>query len=308
MLRLRSAAIGFTALSALSGITAGSRALASQQQWTDARLHGVGVPVLPLVQGARGGAGQDGVPKELGAGLRPRESYHLARKTFHFSTIMAFAVVYSAKLPQKDFARGMAALDACVLAGELARLRVDAVNRALFRVFGAFMRAHELKKFSGIMYCLAGLGITSTMFPKHIALLGMLQLALGDPVAALCGHATRSVGWSRVGTGKGLLGALGCAAALTLANSFVLVKATFESSGAPPPPLRRIVLAGGMIATWAAAVEVSVPSPQKTLPCEGFPLAFDDNAVLPVLSALGAAVVFSVLGLGSCELRPWLFG
>lgn len=57
----------------------------------------------------------------------------MARKAFHFSTIMAFAVVYSAKLPQRDFARGMAALDACVLAGELARLRVDMVNRALFR-------------------------------------------------------------------------------------------------------------------------------------------------------------------------------
>ncbi|CAM9514480.1 unnamed protein product [Ectocarpus sp. 6 AP-2014] len=303
MLRLRSAAIVFTTLCSVSGIATGSPALTSQQQWTDTRLHGV--PVLPLVQGARGGAGQDSVPKELGAGLRPRESYHLSRKTFHFSTIMAFAVVYSAKLPQRDFARGMAALDACVLAGELARLRVDVVNRVLFRVFGAFMRAHELKKFSGIMYCLAGLGITSAMFPKHIALLGMLQLALGDPVAALCGHATRSVGWSRVGTGKGLLGALGCATALTLANSFVLAKARFESGA---PTLRRIVLAGGMIAAWAAAVEVSVPSPQKTLPCEGFPLAFDDNAALPVLGAMGAAVVFRVLGLGSCELRPWLFG
>ncbi|CAM9274263.1 unnamed protein product [Ectocarpus sp. 12 AP-2014] len=303
MLRLGFAAIVFTTLCGLSGIATGSPALTFQQQWTDTRLHGV--PVLPLVQRARGGAGQDGVPKELGAGLRPRESYHLSRKTFHFSTIMAFAVVYSAKLTQRDFARGMAALDACVLAGELARLRMDVVNRALFRVFGAFMRAHELKKFSGIMYCLAGLGITSAMFPKHIALLGMLQLALGDPVAALCGHATRSVGWSRVGTGKGLLGALGCATALTLANSFVLAKATFGSGA---PTLRRIVLAGGMIAAWAAAVEVSVPSPQKTLPFEGFPLAFDDNAALPVLGAMGAAVVFRVLGLGSCELRPWLLG
>jgi len=54
-------------------------------------------------------------------------------------------------------------------------------------------------------------------------------------------------------------------------------------------------------------VEVSVPSPQKTLPCDGFPLALDDNAALPVLGALGAAGVFRVLGLGSCELRPWLF-
>lgn len=155
-------------------------------------------------------------------------------------------------------------------------------------------------------YCLAGLGITSALFPKHIALLGMLQLALGDPVAALFGHATRSLGWSRVRSGKGLLGALGCAVVLTVANSVVLTKATFDQ-GLPSPTLGRIVLAAGMIAAWTGLVEVSVPSPQKTLPCEGFPLAFDDNAVLPVLGALGASAVFRALELGSCELRPWLF-
>lgn len=125
-------------------------------------------------------------------------------------------------------------------------------------------------------------------------------------MAALFGHATRSVGWSRVRSGKGLLGALGCATALTLANSVVLAKATFVGPS-PPPPLGRVVLAAGMIAAWTGLVEVSVPSPQKTLPCEGFPLAFDDNAVLPVLGALGAAAVFRALELGSCELRPWLF-
>lgn len=126
-------------------------------------------------------------------------------------------------------------------------------------------------------------------------------------MAALFGHATRSLGWSRVRSGKGLLGALGCAMVLTLANSVVLAKATFDNTGAPPPSLGRTVLAAGMIATWTGLVEVSVPSPQKTLPCEGFPLAFDDNAVLPVLGALGAAAVFRFLELGSCELRPWLF-
>lgn len=73
------------------------------------------------------------VRQKLGAGLRPRESYHLARKTFHFSTIMGFAIVYSAKLPQQEFARGMLALDVCVLVGELARLRIEAINRLLLR-------------------------------------------------------------------------------------------------------------------------------------------------------------------------------
>lgn len=113
-----------------------------------------------------------------------------------------------------------------------------------------------------------------------------------------------SLRWSRLRSGKGLLGALGCAVVMTAANSVVLSKATFDGT---PPPLDQLVLAAAMIATWTAAVEVSVPSPQKTLPCEGFPLAFDDNAALPVLGALGAAAVFRLLGLRECQLRPWLF-
>lgn len=79
--------------------------------------------------------------RQLGVGLRPRESYHLARKTFHFSTIMAFATLYSAKLPRWDFARGMAALDVCVLAGELARLRVQWINKLLLRCAVCFIEA-----------------------------------------------------------------------------------------------------------------------------------------------------------------------
>lgn len=71
----------------------------------------------------------------------------------------------------------------------------------------------------GNRYCLAGLGVTSALFPKHIAVLGMLQLALGDPMAALFGHATRSVGWSRMRSGKGFFGALGCAVVLTVVRA-----------------------------------------------------------------------------------------
>lgn len=111
--------------------------------------------------------------------------------------------------------------------------------------------------------------------------------------------------WSRVKSGKGALGAVGCAVVLTVANSRVLTKATFE--GAAPPSVGRLIFAGALIAIWTAVVELSVPSPQKTLPCDAFPLALDDNAVLPVLGAVGAAGVFSLLGLGECRLRPWIF-
>jgi dolichol kinase len=43
------------------------------------------------------------------------------------------------------------------------------------------------------MYCLCGVALAAGLFPKHIAILGMMQLAVGDPIAALAGYASRSI-------------------------------------------------------------------------------------------------------------------
>ncbi|CAM9724307.1 unnamed protein product [Choristocarpus tenellus] len=103
-------------------------------------------------------------------------------------------------------------------------------------------------------------------------------------------------------SGKGILGTLGAAVGLTAANILTLSRGTFEVA---PSPLQ-LVSAAILIGSWAALVEVCVPSPQKTLPYDSFPLALDDNAVLPVLSALGAAGIFHMLGLGECQLGSWV--
>lgn len=84
----------------------------------------------------------------------------------------------------------------------------------------------------------------------------------------------------------------------------MLIRATFD--GLPPPPSQTIA-AGALLAVWTALVELAVPSPQKTLPCDAFPIALDDNLVLPIVGAAGAAGVFRLLGLGTCRLRPWVF-
>lgn len=88
-----------------------------------------------------------------------------------------------------------------------------------------------------------------------------------------------------------------------MANYFALINANFEGM---PQPVERLVRAAALIAIWTAFIEVAVPSPQKTLPCDGFPIAFDDNIVLPVLGALGAAAIFRLLELPDCQLRPWV--
>jgi hypothetical protein len=45
-----------------------------------------------------------------------------------------------------------------------------------------------------VMYCLCGLGLAMVTLPKNAALLGAMQLAIGDPVSALVGHLSRPYG------------------------------------------------------------------------------------------------------------------
>ncbi|CAN0385670.1 unnamed protein product, partial [Discosporangium mesarthrocarpum] len=117
----------------------------------------------------------------------------------------------------------------------------------------------------------------------------------------------RSHSWSRLRSGKGLLGALGAAAGLTMVNVLILSQASFFEDGDISTGVGlQLAAAAALIAIWSAVVELVVPSPQKTLQWESFPLALDDNALLPVLSALGALTVFQVLGLGECRLKPYL--
>ncbi|CAM9293821.1 unnamed protein product [Chrysoparadoxa australica] len=204
------------------------------------------------------------------------------------------ASLYSSpKVSKAMFVKTVGGLDALIFAIEVVRLRSPYVNKLALKALGCVMRAHELDKFSGIMYCLFGVAVSAQLFPKHIAILGMLQLAIGDPLAAFFGHASRKLTWARIYSNKSILGTLAFAACMTGANYALL------SSFSCDEPL----VAGLLIAAFASLVELLVPSPRLTLPWKSLPLALDDNAALPILASLGAALVFSTLDLAPCSIK-----
>lgn len=242
----------------------------------------------------------------LSANLRPRESYHLSRKAFHLSTISLIAMGYSS-MPvtrRKTALCTVAGLELCAIILEITRLQNPAINKFAVKAMGPFMRQHEVEKFSGIVYCFLGLLVTAAIFPKHIALIGMLQLALGDPIAALVGHGTRQYRWARLSTNKSYLGTLAASVALSLLNCHLLFKADW---GLIRPESEVLVLAGIMIAALSSVAELCIPTPQLTCANKKFPVALDDNFVLPILGAAAAQFTFWLLKLPLCAHPKRLF-
>jgi dolichol kinase len=95
----------------------------------------------------------------------------------------------------------MCVISAGTLAMELLRYKPGFhwMNEVLFFFLGDSLRKHEMDgKFTGSLYYFVGVTMTSVLFSKSCATLGILQLAIADPTASYFGRATRHVYWSRI--------------------------------------------------------------------------------------------------------------
>ena len=145
----------------------------------------------------------------------------------HFGWGMLFASL-NHFVPRAHFLPGMIFLTGGTLIMELLRYRKGFgwMNNVLHYVLGKALRKSEMDgKFTGSLYYFSGVLLTSYLFPKHCATLGICQLAIADPTASYFGRATRHVYWSRInyglgglGRNKGILGFLGGAVACVPLN------------------------------------------------------------------------------------------
>lgn len=154
------------------------------------------------------------------------------------------------------------------LALDLIRLRLPQLNSLTLRFFGKIMRREELKSVSGNSYYILGLLALVLFFPKPIALLSCLFLAVGDPVAAVVGSAFGKIRISRKKTLEGALANWGVCGLVTL-----LFGVSYLDFSVPQSFVFAIL--GGTI---SMAVEL-LPSP------------IDDNFTIPV----GSAILLSAL-------------
>jgi len=67
------------------------------------------------------------------------------------------------------------------------RKQRSALSRLFYRVFGPLLRHQEKKKLAGVTYLFMGGLLVFALFPKEIAALSVLYLAVGDGMATIVG-------------------------------------------------------------------------------------------------------------------------
>lgn len=194
--------------------------------------------------------------------LRARSDLHLMRKLWHMSMGVLIVSIYLAGMPSNFGVLLLSVALAITLIVETLRLKYPIINEKFLNVWSPLMRSHEVNRMSTVIpYILAAI-IAVGVFPKPVAVLSILYLACGDPLASLFGilYGNRSI---RFKNGKSLIG--------TMAGVFVCMMITFVfllSSGFPMSSVLPISIIGGLAGGTA----------------EWLPFDVDDNLSIPVIS------------------------
>jgi dolichol kinase len=207
--------------------------------------------------------------------LSLRSELHLARKVWHMTMGMAIALLYQAGVPVGVAVSILSAFLALALVVEVIRLRHSKLNHHMIRLFAPLMRRSEVNRCTGIPFYLASSIFAIAAFPKPVAVLSILFLACGDPIASLMGilFGYRSV---RFANGKSLVGTLAGVVTCCLVALVYLQAIAF-----PPAAIFAMTLLGGVAGGTA----------------ELLPLDMDDNLTIPVVSGFVMWFVYIVLGL-----------
>ena len=209
------------------------------------------------------------------AKLHIRSDLHLARKAWHMVMGLVIASIYMSGISKNS---GVMILASCLffdLILENARLRSPVVNEAVLRFWSPFMRFHEMNQMSTVPHYLASVTLAMAIFPKPVAILSILYLACGDPIASLTGILYGHKG-PRFSNGKTLIGTLGGVTVCALVT-FIYLSTLSVSVGA----ILGLTLIGGLAGGMA----------------ELLPFDVDDNFSIPIISGFVLWLAFMLIGL-----------
>lgn len=211
-----------------------------------------------------------------GRSLPIRSDLHIARKIWHMGMGLFMALAYSYWMSRGTAVLLLGIFLSLFLMIEVARLKWPVINRISLKLMGSLMRSHEIDKISGTPFYIGGVLVAVVIFPKSIAILSILLLAFGDPIASFFGvlYGDRSI---RFSNGKSLIGSLAGVIAC-LAVSLIYL------AGFPYPTQTVFILAavGGLVGGLT----------------ELLPIDVDDNFSIPVISGFSlwfAHIVISYL-------------
>lgn len=206
--------------------------------------------------------------------LSLRSDLHLARKIWHMSMGMVIALLYEAGVPTGVgiILLSMALVFTVVI--ETLRLRHSGWNEKMIRIFRPVMRSNEVDRCTGIPFYLASSLFAIAAFPKPVAVMSIMFLACGDPMASLVGilYGERSL---RFPNGKSLLGTLA-----GIATCAVVALVYLQAHSFRPGAVLALSMVGGLAGGLAEWVPVEV----------------DDNFTIPVVSGMVMWFAFILLG------------
>lgn len=195
---------------------------------------------------------------------------NLARTAFHVTSGL-LALLVLRVVPSRAWLVGAAACFAIFAwTCELLRRRSASVNDRLMRLFGPIAHAHEWHRVNSATWYATALVLMSLVVPMHAAEVGVVVLAIADPMAGLVG---RRFGRHRFASGRSLEGSLAFAVTGALAAlAWMAAVGSFEGS--------RI---------WIALVAGVVGSV-----VELFVARVDDNLAIPLGTSLAVALAMMV--------------
>ena len=207
--------------------------------------------------------------------LHLRHDLHLARKTWHMLMGLMIALVYLSGMSCTTCVVILSCFLGLDVLIETARLRVPAFNDKVMRIMSPLMRESEANQVSGTPYYILAALLAIGIFPKPVAILSILYLAFGDPLASLAGimYGCKS---RKIAPGKSLIGtATGvfACALLTWVFSKTLNLSDFQTGV--------IVVVGGLAGGLA----------------ELLPFEIDDNFTIPIFSGFAVWMAFILLGI-----------
>src|SRR5262249_30278230 len=109
--------------------------------------------------------------------LPGRSDPHIARQIWHFSGVFSMFIV-AWFLPPEQYLRVSLYVTATLVTLDLLRLRYQALNGPLIRLFKPFLREHEKRRPTGSTFMLVGVTCIAYFFPKPVVLLTLLFFSL----------------------------------------------------------------------------------------------------------------------------------
>ena len=157
---------------------------------------------------------------------------------------------------------------------EMIRLHSPAFNEKMVKFWRPVLRVHEYNQLSTVPQYLSAVILAIGLFPKPVAVLSILYLACGDPVASTFGILYGHYG-PRISGDKTWIGTLAGVITCTLITYFYL-----KTQSIPESALLGITILGGLVGGLAELV----------------PFEIDDNFTIPVISGFVLWLAFMVLG------------